>query len=218
MQEMRMQEAYVSPFSSRYAGPAMQALFSPMHRARLFRRLWHLLARKQAELGLGISQAQLDELAGYIEDIDLARVDAHEKRLRHDVMAHVTAFAEDCPQAAPIIHLGATSCYVTDNADIWILRDAMTLLRDRLVGTARRLAAFAREHKDLPVLAFTHFQPAQPTTLGKRAALWLQDVLEDIGKPSASSIPCAPGLQGRHGTQASFLELFGGQTQGQAAG
>jgi len=205
------QESYQSPFSQRYAGKQMQALFSPMHRARLFRRLWLTLAQAQQQLGLPISDEQIRELSARVQDVDLQRVNELEQSLRHDVMAHLKAYAEDCPLAAPILHLGATSCYVTDNADILILRDAMRLVQARLVGTARALAAAAEQYKGLPMLGYTHFQPAQPTTLGKRLALWLQDVLIDLEELDHFLSRLRPlGSKGATGTQASFLALFDG--------
>ncbi len=205
------QDVYLSPFSQRYAGKQMQALFSPLHRARLFRRLWLMLARSQRALGLPITEAQLHEMAARTEDVDLAGVERLERQTRHDVMAHLQAFAAVCPGAAPILHLGATSCFVTDNADILIMRDAMALLKRRLLGTARKLAGVADKYKDLPMLAYTHFQPAQPTTLGKRLSLYLQDLLMDLKELDHFLNDLRPlGSKGATGTQASFLELFGG--------
>ena len=206
------QDRYESPFSARYAGKDMQALFSQTHRARLFRRLWHLLAESQMELGLPVDKEQVSELKAHTEDVDFSVISAYEKELRHDVMAHLKAYAALCPKAAPIIHLGATSCYVTDNADILIIRDAMLLIRRRLVGTARALYQQAQAHKDLPMLAFTHYQAAQPTTLGKRITLWLQDVLMDLNEVNRFLEELRPlGSKGATGTQASFLELFEGE-------
>lgn len=205
------QETYQSPFSTRYAGKEMRALFSQAHRARLFRRLWHILAQSQMELGLNITPAQVLELQAHTEDVDFEVIAGFEKELRHDVMAHLKAYALICPKAAPIIHLGATSCYVTDNADILILRDAMLLIRRRLLGTARALFAVADRYRDLPMLAYTHYQAAQPTTLGKRACLWLQDVLTDLEEADHFLSLLRPlGSKGATGTQASFLALFEG--------
>lgn len=202
---------YQSPFSERYASSAMQGLFSARHRAGLWRRLWLWLAEAEQELGLPISDAQLDELRHHLDDTDFEAVAAYEQALRHDVMAHVRAYADQAPLAGPILHLGATSCYVGDNAEILILREAMKLLRARLVMAARKLAAFAQEHRALPVLGYTHFQPAQPTTLGKRATLWLQDLLYDLQQVEAFLKALRPlGSKGTTGTQASFLELFEG--------
>lgn len=204
-------EGYQSPFSERYASPAMQGLFSQAHRARLFRRLWHILAQSERELGLNITQEQVEELGLHTEDVDFEVIAGYEKQLRHDVMAHLKAYAALCPKAAPIIHLGATSCYVTDNADVLIMRDALSLIRQRLAGVARALANQADKHKALPVLAFTHFQPAQPTTLGKRLCLYLQDVLSDLREAEHALTNLRPlGSKGATGTQASFLELFEG--------
>ncbi len=204
-------ERYQSPFSARYAGVGMQRLLSQAHRARLFRRLWVILAETQKELGLPITDEQIAEMRAHAEDIDFEAVSLLERELRHDVMAHLKAYAAVCPGAAPIIHLGATSCYVTDNADVLILREAMGLIRDRLVNTARALYATAKRHKGLPLLSYTHFQPAQPTTLGKRACLWLQDVLTDLDALEHFLATLRPlGSKGATGTQASFLSLFHG--------
>ncbi len=204
-------ERFQSPFSARYAGGEMQRLLSPAHRARLFRRLWVILAESQKELGLPVTDEQIAEMRAHTEDVDFEAVSCLERELRHDVMAHLKAFAAVCPEAAPIIHLGATSCFVTDNADILILRDAMGLVRTRLVNVARALYATAKRYKSLPLLSFTHFQPAQPTTLGKRACLWLQDVLMDLDALEHFLLTLRPlGSKGATGTQASFLSLFHG--------
>jgi len=206
-----LQHSYQSPFSLRYASPQMHALFSPLHRARQFRRLWLMLARSQQALGLPITDAQLAELARQVDQVDLEEVDRLERLTRHDVMAHLQAFAQDCPLAAPILHLGATSCYVTDNADILIIREAMELLRARLLVAARALADAAGQYRDLPQLAYTHFQPAQPTTLGKRLSLYLQDLLLDLRELDHFLAQLRPlGSKGATGTQASFLALFEG--------
>ena len=173
-------DGYVSPFSTRYASDEMQALFSARHKAELWRRLWVILAQSEMELGLLVTPEQVAELKAHEKDIDFDRAAEYEKKLRHDVMAHIKTYADACPLAAPIIHLGATSCYVGDNADVLILRDALTLLNARLVEIVRVLAAFAKKYAGLPTLAYTHFQPAQPTTVGKRAALWLNDLTLDI--------------------------------------
>ncbi len=211
---MQNHERYESPFSARYASPQMQRLFSRHYRAMMWRRLWVMLARSQHELGLPVTAAQVAELEAQADRVDLALADQYEKELRHDVMAHVKAFADACPEAAPIIHLGATSCYVTDNGDILIIRDALRLLRGRLAQTARALAAFADRYKALPALGFTHFQPAQPTTVGKRAALWLQDLLEDARALDTLLADLRPlGSKGTTGTQASFLALFEGDEE-----
>ncbi|MDI9519741.1 MAG: adenylosuccinate lyase [Bacillota bacterium] len=205
------QETYQSPFSTRYAGKEMQALFSQAHRARLMRRMWNILAQSQMELGLNITKEQVLELQEHTEDVDFEVISAFERALRHDVMAHLKAYAEVCPKAAPIIHLGATSCYVTDNADVLIIRDAMLLIRRRLLGTARALYAAADKYKDLPMLAYTHYQAAQPTTFGKRVCLWLQDILMDLEEVNHFLSVLRPlGSKGATGTQASFLSLFEG--------
>ena len=205
------QESYQSPFSTRYTGKEMQALFSQAHRARLFRQLWVILAQSEQALGLPITSEQVEQLKDHCGDVDFEMIERLEKELRHDVMAHLKAYALVCPDAAPILHLGATSCYVTDNADILIIRDAMLLVRRRLLGTARALFAAAEKYKALPMLAYTHFQPAQPTTLGKRATLWLQDLLMDLREVNHFLDCLRPlGSKGATGTQASFLELFGG--------
>jgi len=211
---MQNADRYESPFSARYASAEMQRLFSRRHRARTWRQMWVILAQSQHELGLPVSRAQVAELEAKADAVDLDAADRYEKLLRHDVMAHVKAFGDDCPGAAPIIHLGATSCYVTDNGDILILRDALRLLRGRLAQTAWALAGFAERHKSLPTLGFTHFQPAQPTTVGKRAALWLQDLLEDARALDALLEALRPlGSKGTTGTQASFLALFEGDQE-----
>lgn len=209
---------YRSPFSARYASLAMQRLYSEQHKFSTWRRLWVILASCEQELGLPITDEQLSELRAHIDDIDFDAARRHEQALRHDVMAHVHAYGDVCPAARPIIHLGATSCYVGDNADAMILRDALLLVRARLVETARALSAFAWEHRALPVLGYTHFQAAQPTTLGKRASVWLYDVLDDLKELEhvlASLLPL--GCKGTTGTQASFLALFQGDQDKVAA-
>ena len=202
---------YESPLSARYASKEMQFLFSPQHKFSTWRRLWVILAECEKELGLPITDEQIDEMKAHIEDIDFDRAAQFEKKLRHDVMAHVHTFGEACPKAMPIIHLGATSCYVGDNTDILILRDALKLVRDKALGVIEVLSAFAREQRNQPTLAFTHFQPAQPTTVGKRATLWLNDLLLDIEELDFVLGALKPlGSKGTTGTQASFLELFDG--------
>ncbi len=202
---------YVSPFSQRYASAAMQGIFSEDHKFRLWRRLWVILAEAEQALGLDISDEQIAQMRAAQDDIDYEAAARYETALRHDVMAHVRAFADACPLAGPIIHLGATSCYVGDNADILILREAMELIRARLVAAARALCGFAMEHKDLPTLGYTHFQAAQPVTVGKRATLWLQDLLYDLKLTEDFLRDLRPlGSKGTTGTQASFLELFDG--------
>ncbi len=205
---------YQSPLSSRYASDEMQRLFSAQYKFSTWRRLWLLLAESEKELGLNITDEQLDEMRAHLDDIDFEAAARHEKRLRHDVMAHVHTFGEACPKAMPIIHLGATSCFVGDNTDILIMREALLLVRDRLVAVLRVLAGFAAEYKDLPTLGFTHFQPAQPTTVGKRATLWMNDLLLDLEELEFVLGSLLPrGVKGTTGTQASFLELFDGDYQ-----
>ena len=202
---------YVSPFSQRYAGVKMQEIFSDDNKFRLWRRLWIILAESEQALGLSISDEQIAQMKAAQHDIDYEAAARYERQLRHDVMAHVHTFADACPLARPIIHLGATSCYVGDNADILILREAMQLVLARLVAVARALYRFADEYKALPTLGFTHFQAAQPVTVGKRAALWLQDLLYDISMVEDFLRDLRPlGSKGTTGTQASFLELFDG--------
>ena len=207
-------ENYVSPFSQRYASRDMQELFSEAHRSRLWRRLWIILAQTEHDLGLPVTQEQVDELKAHETDIDLESCHRYEQAVRHDVMAHIKAYADACPQAAPIIHLGATSCYVGDNSDMMIYRDAIRLLQGRLVRILRNLGAFARQYAALPTLAYTHFQPAQPTTVGKRATLWMQELVYDLEELDFVAEHLRPlGCKGTTGTQASFLELFHGDEE-----
>ena len=204
-------DTYVSPLSLRYASRDMQEIFSQDRKFRTWRRLWIALAEAEKELGLSITQEQIDELKEFKDDINYDVANDREKEVRHDVMAHVYAYGVQCPKAKGIIHLGATSCYVGDNTDIILMRDALVLIRKKLVNVIEALAGFADEYKDLPVLAFTHFQPAQPTTLGKRATLWIQDLLMDVEDLDHVLKTLKPlGSKGTTGTQASFLELFGG--------
>ena len=204
-------DTYSSPLATRYASAAMQGNFSYRSRSLIWRDLWIGLAECERELGLDIQEEQIEELKSHREDIDFDRVAELERELRHDVMAHVHAFGEKAPGAMPIIHLGATSCYVADGADLVCMQRGLKILRARLVGTIRALSTFVREHADLPVLGFTHFQPAQPTTLGKRAALWLQDLVLDLEQieDALDRLPFR-GVKGTTGTQASFLQLFEG--------
>ncbi len=204
---------YESPLASRYASGEMLYLFSPQKKFSTWRRLWIALARAEMKLGLPISAEQIAEMEAHIDDIDFELAAAKEKELRHDVMAHVHTFGTVCPKAMPIIHLGATSCYVTDNTDIILLREGLTIIRDRLVAVIAALSDFAMEYRSLPTLGFTHFQPAQLTTVGKRASLWLQDLLMDLQdiEYRISSLKLL-GSKGTTGTQASFMELFGGDT------
>jgi adenylosuccinate lyase len=204
-------DRYVHPLTDRYASREMQAVFSPGRKFGVWRRLWLALAESEAELGLDISEKALDQMRAHLDTVDLARAAELEKRFRHDVMAHVHAFGEDAPAAKGIIHLGATSAFVGDNTDLILHREALGLVRARLVRCVERLADFAREHAEVPTLAYTHFQPAQPTTVGKRATLWIQDLLldlEDIDHRLATLR--FRGVRGTTGTQASFLELFDG--------
>jgi adenylosuccinate lyase len=208
---MSEQKGYLSPFSQRYAGRDMQFLFSDYNKFTSWRKLWVILAESERELGLPIFREQVEELKAHVADIDFDLAAAYEKKLRHDVMAHVRAYGDACPLARPIIHLGATSCYVGDNTDIIILRDALLLLRGRLADVARALYTFADTYRSLPLLAFTHFQPAQPTTAGKRATIWLRDILDDLAELEFVLGGLRPlGCKGTTGTQASFLELFDG--------
>ncbi len=204
-----MHDKYSSPLSSRYASKEMLALFSDNSRYQTFRRLWVALAESEMELGLKITKEQIDELKANIENIDFEAVAHKEKEIRHDVMAHVYAYGLVCPKAKGIIHLGATSCYVTDNADIIIMKQGLELLRNKLQAAISALAQFARQYRALPTLGFTHFQPAQPTTVGKRACLWLQDFLSDLNDLEyVLGGMRLLGNKGTTGTQASFMELF----------
>ena len=210
-------DRYTSPFCERYASKEMQYIFSPDKKFKTWRKLWIALAETEYELGLSengkpvISQEQIDELKAHAEDINYDVAKEREKMVRHDVMSHVYAYGVQCPKAAGIIHLGATSCYVGDNTDVIVMTEAMKLVRKKLLNVINELSKFAMEYKDLPTLAFTHFQPAQPTTVGKRATLWLQELMLDlsdldymIGQQKLL------GCKGTTGTQASFLELFNG--------
>jgi len=204
-------DTYQSPLGSRYASPEMLALFSQDTRTRTWRRLWVALAEAECALGLPVTLEQVEELRAHIDDIDYEAIAKKEKEIRHDVMAHVYVYGLVCPKAKGIIHLGATSCYVTDNADILIYRDALGLVLEKTLGVIGNLAAFAREYKNLPALGYTHFQPAQPVTVGKRACLWIQDLVMDCEELRfARDSLRLLGSKGTTGTQASFLELFGG--------
>lgn len=213
-------DCYQSPLSERYASREMQYIFSPDMKFRTWRKLWIALAETEMELGLSrngkpvISHEQIEELKAYAEDINYDVVKEREKQVRHDVMSHVYAYGQQCPKAAGIIHLGATSCYVGDNTDIIIMAKGLRLLKKKLVNVMKVLADFAEEYKDLSTLSFTHFQPAQPTTVGKRACLWLQEFrmdLEDL-EYVLGSLKLL-GSKGTTGTQASFLELFDGDQE-----
>src|SRR3954466_12325266 len=205
-------DTYESPLAARNASPEMLRLFSPQHKHVLWRKLWLELARAEKELGLSrITDAALRDLEAHLEDIDFAAAAAHEKRLRHDVMAHVHTYEEAAPAAKGIIHLGATSQYVVDNADLVIVRDSMRLVAARLASAIDALAAFASKWKDLPTLGYTHFQPAQLTTVGKRATLWAQDLAIDLEEIEHRIATLKfRGVKGTTGTQASFLALFDG--------
>lgn len=206
-----MKNTYESPLTSRYASREMQALFSPDKKFRTWRKLWIALAETEMELGLDIKQEQIDELKRFQDDVNYDVAKEREKEVRHDVMSHVYAYGVQCPSAAGIIHLGATSCFVGDNTDLIIMYEAMELIRERLAKTIATLAKFADEYKDLPTLGFTHFQPAQPTTVGKRATLWIQDFLLDLENiEDFLKRKRLRGAKGTTGTQASFLELFDG--------
>ena len=206
-----MKNSYESPLSSRYADAEMKFLFSPDKKFRTWRRLWIALAEAEMELGLPVTREQVDEMKKFADDINYEAAEARERVVRHDVMAHVYAFGEQCPKARPIIHLGATSCYVGDNTDIIVMTEALRLIRDKLIGVIRVLSDFALRYRELPTLAFTHFQPAQPTTVGKRATLWIQELLMDLEDTEYQlSKAKLLGSKGTTGTQASFLELFDG--------
>ena len=207
-------DRYVSPLSERYASKEMQYIFSPDKKFRTWRKLWIALAETEKELGLPITQEQIDELKSHQDDINYDVAKAREKEVRHDVMAHVYAYGCQCPKAKGIIHLGATSCYVGDNTDIIVMTEALKLVRRKLVNVLSELASFADKYKNQPTLAFTHFQPAQPTTVGKRATLWMQEFcldLEDLNHVISSMKLL--GSKGTTGTQASFLELFDGDRE-----
>lgn len=202
---------YESPLSSRYASEKMQYIFSPDKKFSTWRRLWVALARAEMELGLPITKEQVDELSAHLTDIDYDLAAKKERELRHDVMAHIYAYGAQCPKAMSIIHLGATSCYVGDNTDIIIMQEGLCLVRDKLVQTLNALAAFADKHKCLPTLGFTHFQAAQLVTVGKRATLWMNELLQDLEEVEYRISTLKPlGCKGTTGTQASFLELFEG--------
>ena len=204
-------DIYESPLSSRYASEYMLHLFSPDMRFQTWRRLWVALARAEHELGLPITQAQVDELAAHITDIDYDAAAQREREVRHDVMAHVYAYGKAAPSAAGIIHLGATSCYVTDNADLILYRDALRYLRGELQAVLANLAAFARRYAATPALGYTHYQPAQPVTIGKRAALWMQDFRADLEELDfVLGTMRFLGCRGTTGTEASFMDLFEG--------
>ena len=207
-------DRYTSPHSERYASKEMQYIFSPDKKFRTWRKLWIALAETEKELGLDITDEQIEELKAHADDINYDVAKEREKVVRHDVMSHVYAYGKQCPKAKGIIHLGATSCYVGDNTDIILMSEALEIVRKKLINVIAELAKFADEHKNLPTLAFTHFQPAQPTTVGKRATLWMQEFMMDLEdleyvKGSLKLL----GSKGTTGTQASFLELFDGDQE-----
>ena len=207
-------DRYQSPLSERYASKEMQYIFSPDKKFRTWRRLWIALAETEKELGLNITQEQIDELKAHADDINYDVAKAREKEVRHDVMSHVYAYGVQCPKAKGIIHLGATSCYVGDNTDIIIMTEALKLVKKKLVNVIAELADFADKYKNQPTLAFTHFQPAQPTTVGKRATLWMQEFMLDLENLDyVISTMKLLGSKGTTGTQASFLELFDGDNE-----
>ena len=207
-------DRYTSPLSERYASKEMQYIFSPDKKFRTWRKLWIALAETEKELGLDITEEQIEELKAHADDINYDVAKEREKVVRHDVMSHVYAYGKQCPNAKGIIHLGATSCYVGDNTDIILMSEALEIVRKKLINVIAELAKFADAHKSLPTLAFTHFQPAQPTTVGKRATLWMQEFMMDLEdleyvKGSLKLL----GSKGTTGTQASFLELFDGDQE-----
>ena len=213
-------DAYISPLSERYASKEMQYIFSEDKKFSTWRKLWIALAETEMELGLSqdgkpvITQEQISEMKAHITDINYDVARAREKEVRHDVMSHVYAYGKQCPKAAGIIHLGATSCYVGDNTDVIIMREGLQLLRKKLINVINSLAKFADEYKDLPTLAFTHFQPAQPTTVGKRATLWINEFMQDLEDLDyVVSTMKLLGSKGTTGTQASFKELFNGDDE-----
>jgi adenylosuccinate lyase len=196
-------DLYENPLISRYASREMCRLWGEQRKFSTWRRLWVILAETEQELGLAISAEQIAELKAHVETIDFAAAEAYEKKLRHDVMAHVHAYADVCPTARPIIHLGATSCYVTDNTDLILMREGLSMVAGRLAGIIDALGRFAQQHRDLPCLAFTHFQPAQPTTVGKRACLWAYDLALDLTEVE-HRIAQGPQRQGNHRHSGQF--------------
>ncbi len=205
---------YESPFCTRYASKEMQYIFSADKKFSTWRRLWVALARGEMKLGLPVTQEQVDELEAHINDINYDVAEEREKLVRHDVMSHVYAYGQQCPKAKGIIHLGATSCYVGDNTDVIIMRDALLLVKKKLLNVINNLAGFAQQHKDQPCLAYTHLQPAQLTTVGKRATLWINELMMDLEEVEyrISKLKLL-GQKGTTGTQASFVELFGGDSK-----
>jgi len=211
---MMLKNTYESPFNTRYASKEMQYLFSPDMKFKTWRRLWIALAKAEKELGLNITEEQIDEMISHKDDINYKEAEEREREVRHDVMAHVYAYGLQCPKAKPIIHLGATSCYVGDNTDIIIMVEALKLIRKKVINVINSLSKFAYKYREMPTLAFTHFQPAQLTTVGKRATLWIQDLLLDLEDIDYQlSKTKLLGCKGTTGTQASFLELFEGDQE-----
>ena len=206
-----MSNAYENPLISRYASNAMSQLFSPQKKHSTWRKLWVALAEAEAELGISVTEEQIAQLRAHTDDIDFSTAAKYEKQLRHDVMAHVYTYGEQCPEARPIIHLGATSCFVTDNTDLIVLREALELVCNKVAGVIDALGSFANEYRDTPTLGFTHLQPAQPTTVGRRACLWAYDLALDLSELEHRLASLrARSTKGTTGTQASFLELFDG--------
>ena len=209
-----MSQFYENPLCTRYAGKKMQAIFSADHKFSTWRKLWIALAESEKELGLDITDEQIAEMKEHIYDIDYARAKEYEAELRHDVMAHVHTYGDACPSAKPIIHLGATSCYVGDNTDIILMREALEEVKRLLINAIYAASEFAGKYKDVPTLAYTHFQAAQPTTVGKRATLWIQDLLLDLERvDQAMDSLRLLGCKGTTGTCASFMSLFDGDYQ-----
>ena len=207
-------EGYVSPFSTRYASPEMQHVFSDDFKFTTWRRLWVALAKAEHALGLDVTQEQIDEMQAHVNDVNYDVAEAREREVRHDVMSHVYAFSKQCPKAEPIIHLGATSCYVGDNTDVIILREASKIVLSKAAAVLKNLAGFAEKYKDMPCLAYTHLQPAQLTTVGKRATLWMYDLVNDVENLEFQlSRLKLLGSKGTTGTQASFMELFDGDEE-----
>ena len=207
-------DRYISPFSTRYSSDEMQYIFSDDNKFRTWRRLWIALAKEEKRQGLDITDEQIAQLEAHADDINYEDAIAREKLVRHDVMSHVYAYGLQCPDAKGIIHLGATSCYVGDNTDVIVMRQGLELVRKKLIGVLALLADFAREYKDMPCLAYTHCQPAQLTTVGKRATLWMNEFYMDLEELDARIAHLAlRGAKGTTGTQASFMELFEGDEE-----
>src|SRR6476660_2063852 len=204
-------EIYENPLISRYASREMATLWGDQRKFSTWRRLWVALAEAEAELGLPITKEQIAELRSAVDHIDFDAAASYERKLRHDVMAHVHTYGDWCPEARPIIHLGATSCYVTDNTDLILIRESLQMVAQKLAAVIVALGEFAQKYRDLPTLSFTHLQPAQPTTVGRRACLWAYDLALDLAEVEhrIGSLK-ARSVKGTTGTQASFLELFGG--------